>query len=119
MNLLTLPRNVQFLYEEHLARIEMRALGCDGWDRVGDDPKLISLQVQPDVSKTIQRAAYVGEIDGCKSVYEQLITPDYQGGKFNRTPVGEPIPNPLDIPLSREVPSSDGSSFAQHRRRYG
>ena len=85
MNLLTLPRNVQFLYEEHLARIEMRALGCDGWDRVGDDPKVISLQVKSGVSKMIQRAAYVGEIDGRKSVYEQLITPDYQGGKFNRT----------------------------------
>ena len=85
MNLLTLPRNVQFLYEEQLARIEMRTLGCNGWDRVGDDPKSVNLEVTTNAEKLLKQAAYVGEIDGRKSVYEQLISPDYQGGKFNRT----------------------------------
>lgn len=85
MTLLTLPRNVQFLYEEHLARIEMHTLGCDGWERVGDDPKSVNLTVTSDTDKLLKRAAYVGEIDGRESDYEQLISPDYQGGKFNRT----------------------------------
>ncbi len=36
MNLIELPRNVQFLYEEHLARIEFEALGCTDLHRDGD-----------------------------------------------------------------------------------
>ena len=85
MNLLSLPRNVQFLYEEHLARIEMRALGCDGWERVGDDPKLVHLDVGSSSDELLTKAAYVGMVDGRLSMYEQMIQPNYQGGSFNRT----------------------------------
>ena len=85
MKQLTLPRNVQFLYEEHLARIEMRALGCDGWNRIGDDPKQVRVNIPRCESDVLRRAAYVGSIDGQTSVYEQLIQPNYQGGAFNRT----------------------------------
>ena len=85
MNLLSLPRNVQFLYEEHLARIEMRALGCVGWERVGDDPKLLHVKVRDPLANLLERAAYAGSVDGQLSVYEQLIQPSYQGGAFNRT----------------------------------
>lgn len=85
MNILCLPRNVQFLYEEHLAQIEMRMLGCDGWERVGDDPKLVHLDVGPSTDNLLNRAAYVGMLDGQLSVYEQMIQPNYQGGRFNQT----------------------------------
>ena len=85
MNQLTLPRNVQFLYEEHLAQIEARALGSEGWERIGDDPKQIRFDAGRCKPSLLERAAYVGEIDGQKSVYEQLILPNYQGGLFNRT----------------------------------
>ena len=33
----------------------------------------------------LNRAAYVGKLDGRATVYEQLIRPNYQGGVFNRT----------------------------------
>ena len=36
MNTIQLPRNVQFLYEEHLARLEFAALGCHELNRAGD-----------------------------------------------------------------------------------
>lgn len=85
MHLLTLPRNVQFLYEEHLARIELRALGCAGWERVGDDPKLLHVEVNDSLATLLEKAAYAGSVDGRMSVYEQLIQPNYQGGEFNRT----------------------------------
>lgn len=85
MNLLALPRNVQFLYEEHLARIEMRMLGCDGWERVGDDPKLVHLDAGSSADTLLDKAAYAGMVDGRLSVYEQMIQPNYQGGSFNRT----------------------------------
>ena len=36
MTTIQLPRNVQFLYEEHLARLEFEALGCHDLVRAGD-----------------------------------------------------------------------------------
>ena len=36
MSTIQLPRNVQFLYEEHLARLEFEALGCHDLVRAGD-----------------------------------------------------------------------------------
>lgn len=85
MSTLILPRNVQFLYEEHLARVEARSLGCEGWDREEDDPRRVGVQVNGTAAEVLQRAAYVGKLDGQQTVYEQLIRPKYQGGVFNRT----------------------------------
>jgi len=85
MNSLTLLRNVQFLYEEQLARVEMKALGCDNCERDADNPWLISAHVNGSSSDVIQRSAYVGTIDGQTTVYGDLIKPKYQGGRFNKT----------------------------------
>ena len=85
MNSLTLQRNVQFLYEEQLARVEARALGCEGWNRDEDNPWQVSLHVNGSAAEVLRRSAYVGELDGQPTVYGQLIRPNYQGGTFNRT----------------------------------
>jgi tRNA G10 N-methylase Trm11 len=85
MNRLTLPRNVQFLYEEQLARVELQALGCDNCERDVDNPWVISAHVNGTAADVIQRAAYVDTIDGQNTVYSDLIRPKYQGGTFNRT----------------------------------
>ncbi len=84
-NRLTLPRNVQFLYEEQLARVELQALGCDNCERDVDNPWLITAHVNGTTSDVIRRAAYVGAVDGQATVYSDLIKPKYQGGAFNRT----------------------------------
>jgi hypothetical protein len=42
---LTLQRNVQFLYEEQLARFELAALGCDRITRLDEDWRLLSANV--------------------------------------------------------------------------
>ena len=44
--------------------------------------RLTSTALRADV---LQRAAYVGELDGESTVYAELIRPQYQGGLFNRT----------------------------------
>lgn len=85
MNTLTLPRNVQFLYEEQLARVELQALGCTNFERDVDNPWVISAHVNGSSNDIIRRAAYVATIDGAPTVYDQLIRPKYQGGAFNRT----------------------------------
>lgn len=85
MNRLTLPRNVQFLYEEQLARVELTALGCDNCERDVDNPWLIAAHVNGTAQDVISRAAYVGSLDGQSTVYNDLIKPKYQGGEFNRT----------------------------------
>ena len=85
MNTLALQRNVQFLYEEQLARMEARALGCRGWDRDADNPWRVSIDAGRCEPELLKRSAYVGELDGRQTVYEQLIRPNYQGGDFNRT----------------------------------
>ena len=85
MNTLTLQRNVQFLYEEQLARIEARSLGCERWDRDENNPWKVGVQVNGTAAEVLDRSAYVGKLDDRATVYEQLIRPRYQGGAFNRT----------------------------------
>jgi SAM-dependent methyltransferase len=85
MNLIELPRNVQFLYEEHLARIEFEALGCTDLVRDGDLWSQLRAHVNGQRAALLARSAYAGCIDGEPSVYGQLITPRYQGGLYNRT----------------------------------
>ena len=85
MNTLTLPRNLQFLYEESLARIEAKALGCEQWEREEDNPWQVRTHVNGRTATVLQRAAYTAELDGEPTVYGQLIRPRYQGGLFNRT----------------------------------
>ena len=85
MSSLTLPRNVQFIYEEHLARIEARSLGCADWTRDEDNPWHARVHVNGTGPDVLNRAAYVATLDGAPTVYEQLIRPAYQGGHFNRT----------------------------------
>ena len=85
MKTLTLQRNVQFLYEEQLARIEAQALGCVGWERDADNPWKVTLDTDGVDKDLLSRSAYVGALDGKESVYERLIRPNYQGGEFNRT----------------------------------
>ena len=85
MNTLTLQRNVQFIYEEQLARVEMQALGCERLQRDDDNPWQFNVHVNDSVADVLKRAAYIGTLDGTPTVYSQLIQPSYQGGKFNRT----------------------------------
>src|SRR5207247_8814911 len=82
---LTLQRNVQFLYEEHIARFELTALGSDRIARSDDDWRLFSAHVNGNSRLIHDRSAYTGAIDGELTVYAQLIQPNYQGGLFNRT----------------------------------
>ncbi|MBA2669251.1 MAG: hypothetical protein H0U67_02645 [Gemmatimonadetes bacterium] len=85
MNTIQLPRNVQFLYEEHLARLEFQALGCHDLNRDGDHWNRMTVDVNGTSALMLARSAYLGTLDGRSSVYHQLITPGYQGGRFNRT----------------------------------
>lgn len=85
MNTLTLQRNVQFLYEEQLARIEASSLGCERWDRDEDNPWQVCVHVNGTAADVLERSAYIGKVDDIATVYEQLIRPKYQGGLFNRT----------------------------------
>ena len=85
MSTLTLQRNVQFMYEEQLARVEMQALGCEGWERDADNPWLVNVGANGVAGEVLNRSAYVGALDDNQTVYAQLIRPKYQGGEFNRT----------------------------------
>ncbi|MFN7979523.1 MAG: hypothetical protein U0P30_15425 [Vicinamibacterales bacterium] len=85
MNRLTLQRNVQFLYEEQLARVELISLGCDRLKRDVDNPWVLDAHVNGSTAGVLSRAAYVGSVDGAESVYSRMIRPNYQGGAFNRT----------------------------------
>lgn len=85
MSTITLPRNVQFMYEELLARIEGRSLGCERWERDDDNPWRVDVHVNGTAADVLNRSAYVGTLDGNPTVYGQLIRPRYQGGIFNRT----------------------------------
>lgn len=82
---LTLQRNVQFLYEEQIARFELAALGCDRVSRNEEDWRLFSAHVNGNALLINERSAYTGAVDGERTVYAQLIQPNYQGGRFNRT----------------------------------
>ena len=85
MSVIQLPRNVQFMYEEHLAKLEMAALGCTGVRKETDDWRQFSAHTNGNTAAVLRRAAYVGSVDETRSVYDQLIRPAYQGGRFNRT----------------------------------
>ena len=85
MSTITLPRNVQFMYEEQLARIEARSLGCECWEQDDDNPWLVDVHINGTATDVLNRAAYVGTLDGNPTVYGELIRPKYQGGIFNRT----------------------------------
>lgn len=85
MNVIQLPRNVQFLYEEHLARLEFSALGCHALERDGDRWDQMTAVVNGTRRLMLERSAYLGALDGKASVYAQLTQPKYQGGAFNRT----------------------------------
>jgi len=80
-----LQRNVQFLYEELLARFELEALGCTDIRRDTDDWRLIEAHVNGNSPALLKRAAYIGTIQQEQTVYAKLIQPNYQGGRFNRT----------------------------------
>lgn len=85
MNQITLQPNVQFLYEEQLARVELDAFGCEDYQRDVDNPWLCQAHVNGTSADVLNRSAYVGSLDGEPSVYRQLITQNYKGGTFNRT----------------------------------
>ena len=85
MSVVQLPRNVQFMYEEHLAKLEMAALGCTKVQKQSDDWRRFSVRTNGNKADLLRCAAYVGSVDQERSVYEQLILPAYQGGRFNRT----------------------------------
>jgi hypothetical protein len=85
MNSLRLQRNLQFLYEDQLARIELRSFGCLDFVRDEDDAWHIRTTLNGNLRDLHGRSAYVGAIDGQPTVYAQLIQPQYQGGRFNRT----------------------------------
>ena len=85
MSVIQLPRNVQFMYEEHLAKLEMVALGCTRMRKQSDDWRRVEAHTNGNKADLLRRAAYVGSVDQERSVYDQLILPAYQGGRFNRT----------------------------------
>ena len=60
MSTLTLQRNVQFMYEEQLARVEMQALGCEGWERDADNPWLVNVRTNGVAGDVLSRSAYAG-----------------------------------------------------------
>ena len=86
MNTLTLQRNVQFIYEEQLARIEMQAFGCEDLQRDTNNPWQFKVRLNGTDTDVLKRAAYIGTLDSIPTdYYDQLIKPKYQGGEFNRT----------------------------------
>jgi len=85
MSRICLPRNVHFVYEHALAQLELRegyGLHLD-WDPL--DPWQLTGDLNGQHKLILNRAAYVGTIDGEESVYAQLIRPAYRGGQYNRT----------------------------------
>jgi tRNA G10 N-methylase Trm11 len=85
MTTLTLQRNVQFLYEEQIARFELEAFGCSQISRNDEDWRLFSAHVNGNTSLIERRSGYTGAVGGKETVYAKLIQPNYQGGRFNRT----------------------------------
>jgi hypothetical protein len=85
MNALRLQRNLQFLYEDQLARLELKSLGCTQFLRDEDNAWLVRAELNGNLSDVVRRAAYVGAVDAQSTVYAELIRPAYQGGRFNRT----------------------------------
>lgn len=84
-NTINLQRNVNFLYEGQLAKLELRAFGCTALEIDDDDNTVFRAHVNGQAGAILARSAYVGSLDGTPSVYQELIRPAYQGGRFNRT----------------------------------
>lgn len=84
-NQITLQRNVNFRYEERLAKLELRSFGCTQLELDEEDDDLLRAHVNGQAKAILARSAYVGAVDGQPSVYQELIRPAYQGGRFNRT----------------------------------
>lgn len=84
-NTISLQRNVNFLYEGQLAKLELRAFGCTAVETDDDDNTVLRAHVNGQAPAILTRSAYVGSLDGAPSVYQELIRPAYQGGRFNRT----------------------------------
>src|SRR5687768_9064223 len=85
MTTLALQRNVQFLYDERLARFELEALGCSEIERNNEDWRLFSAHVNGNAAIIDERSAYVGAVADERTLYARLMQPNYQGGRFNRT----------------------------------
>lgn len=86
MQTLRLHRNIQFMYEQALARLEIE----EGFGVRGEtnpiDPWEFRAELNGQAKHVIERSAYVGTIDGKQeTVYAEMIRPGYQGGRFNRT----------------------------------
>lgn len=85
MSQITLPRNVHFIYEHALAQLELRqGYGLDV--RIAPvDPWHMEADLNGQLQRIVDTAAYVGTVDGVESTYSRLITPAYRGGEYNRT----------------------------------
>ena len=85
MATIQLPRNVHFIYEHSLAHLELTQgyRLSPKWDMA--DPWKMTAPLNGEAAEILERAAYVGSIDGQESVYSQLVRPSYRGGEFNRT----------------------------------
>lgn len=84
-NTATLHRNVQFIYERCLAKLELMSFGITKFRSKDSDPWTFHFNGSADLGELSARSAYFGSINGTDSVYRQLILPEYQGGKFNLT----------------------------------
>ena len=82
---ITLPRNVHFIYEHALAHLELEEGYGLSLDSNMADPWNVSTTLNGERQLILDRAAYVGDIEGEQSVYAQLVRPSYQGGEFNQT----------------------------------
>ena len=63
--------DVQFLYELHLARLELVCLA--GEARMGDDYRTLFLPATTNEKEVLSKSAYCGDIDGQASSYAKLI----------------------------------------------
>ena len=67
---LKLMPNVQFVYELHLAALEVASFAGD-W-RIGDDYRRFVIGEKSGLDSILHRSAYIGEIDGIKTDYAEL-----------------------------------------------
>ena len=78
MNTLTLQRNVQFIYEEQLARIEMQAFGCEDLQRNPNNPWQFKVRLNGTDTDVLKRAAYIGTLGqhshGLRSTHQAQVS---------------------------------------------
>jgi len=82
---LLLDRSVQFLYEGHLAQLELRSLGCTDVARDEENWRCFTAHVNGTADVLRKQSAFFGAIGDEPTDYSLLIRPQYQGGEFNRT----------------------------------